>query len=539
MSVLVGPNNEGKSNILRALVVGLLALRLARPTRRGRPSRSVVRQSAGRFERYDWERDFPLRLQQTTPGASSVFEFEFEFNEADVAALKSEFHHTLNGELKLRILLDGKGTVQYKIVKKGPGSNSLNENATNIAAFISRRIRVEYIPISRTSSECRDLVLSEAREAMLPLLEDPEFIQHADALQAKINGSLAGLESQILRGVQEFLPDTLSVTLNSSLPPSDLLPRTLDILIDDGQRTDLSMKGDGVQSLIAMSLVARLAANTTDATFILAVEEPESHLHPGAIRKLQTILEQLSIENQVILTTHNPVLVRRDKPSANILVESNQARRVNSLSEVRSSLGVEVPDNLASADVVLVVEGKHDAAIVRRLLAENPDLGAALRTGRLAIQPAGGASQVPYHCRLHHEGLATVHVLLDDDKAGRNARTKLDGFMQPRDITMTTVIDMNEAEIEDLFDEESYRELLISEYNVEPNPALSHEAKRFSLRMKDYFKASGQPWNESVEANLKASVAALVSAPSGPVPIEGRLGVVSALCRGLTAKLDV
>lgn len=539
MSVLVGPNNEGKSNLLRGLVVGLLALGLARPTRAGRPTRATTRQYADRFERYDWKRDFPLNLQMKTPGASSVFEFEFEFNEADIAALKAEFRHTLNGELKLRVLLDGKGKVQYKIIKKGPGSNSLNENAANIAAFISRRIRVEYIPISRTSHECRDLVVTEARAAVAPLLDDPGFIEHVQALQSKIDASLVDLESQILHGVQEFLPDTSSVTLSSSLTPSDLLPHNLDILIDDGQRTDLSMKGDGVQSLIAMSLVARLAANTTKATFILAVEEPESHLHPGAIRKLRLILEQLAIENQVILTTHSPVLVRRDKPTANILVESNQARRVNALREIRSSLGVEIPDNLSSADVVLVVEGKHDVTIVRRLLADDQALGAALKSGRLAIQHAGGASQVPYHCRLHHDGVASVHVLLDDDKAGRAARTKVEDLLHPRDITMTMVNGMGEAEIEDLFDEEAFGTILMSEFNVKLDPSVSHPARRFSIRMEEYFRASGQKWNDSVEANLKTSISALLASPSSPAPIDARLGVVEALHRGLTTKLGV
>lgn len=46
-------------------------------------------------------------------------------------------------------------------------------------------------------------------------------------------------------------------------------------------------------------------------TPVIIIEEPESHLHPEAINQLNAIIESLSENNQVIVTTHNPLFVVR------------------------------------------------------------------------------------------------------------------------------------------------------------------------------------------------------------------------------------
>ena len=61
LTTLVGPNNEGKSNILRALVVAMNLLIARRDLVRRLPYRRSRRNQA--VGRYDWTRDFPLKLQ--------------------------------------------------------------------------------------------------------------------------------------------------------------------------------------------------------------------------------------------------------------------------------------------------------------------------------------------------------------------------------------------------------------------------------------------------------------------------------------------
>lgn len=69
-TVLIGPNNEGKSNILRALVTSLQFLATLGGVRlRNDRITSVMRSS----EIFDWTRDFPVSLQSKLPdGGNSL-----------------------------------------------------------------------------------------------------------------------------------------------------------------------------------------------------------------------------------------------------------------------------------------------------------------------------------------------------------------------------------------------------------------------------------------------------------------------------------
>ena len=73
-TVLVGPNNEGKSNILRALVLGMRILTRERyVTTLGR--RRVVYYRIGDY--YNWERDYPINLQERQKDGKTELILEF------------------------------------------------------------------------------------------------------------------------------------------------------------------------------------------------------------------------------------------------------------------------------------------------------------------------------------------------------------------------------------------------------------------------------------------------------------------------------
>ena len=114
---------------------------------------------------------------------------------------------------------------------------------------------------------------------------------------------------------------------------------------------------------------------------IIAIEEPESHLHPGAIHQLNKIIKSLAESNQVILTTHNPLFVDRSNIKSNIIVDSSKAAPAKDVAAIREILGVKVSDNLTNASYVLVVEGKNDAESLKALIPElSPKLGETLKT---------------------------------------------------------------------------------------------------------------------------------------------------------------
>src|SRR6056297_3505582 len=110
-SLLVGANNEGKSNILHALTLGMNALvewhRQVRRTSDGRiirASSTTILGRLGRTQGYDWETDFPVSKQKkATQSSTTNITLEFELDDAETQTFKNDIKSNLNGTLPLMI----------------------------------------------------------------------------------------------------------------------------------------------------------------------------------------------------------------------------------------------------------------------------------------------------------------------------------------------------------------------------------------------------------------------------------------------------
>jgi predicted ATP-binding protein involved in virulence len=179
-------------------------------------------------------------------------------------------------------------------------------------------------------------------------------------------------------------------------------------------KTSLSSKGDGVQSLAALSLMRHASQRSaSDRQLILAVEEPESHLHPNAIHALRSVLLDIAKQHQVIITTHCPLFIDRHDVNANILVSSNQASCATSVREIRQTMGVRVSDNLSAAEILLLVEGENDRRAMRALLAHfSKRLATAMHSGILGIDTLLGGSNLGYKLAQAREAMRRVSTCL-------------------------------------------------------------------------------------------------------------------------------
>lgn len=149
--------------------------------------------------------------------------------------------------------------------------------------------------------------------------------------------------------------------------------------------------GSGVEQV----LVVATALFTTSNDHALFLEEPESHLHPGAQRAL---LERLTADGrQVFLTTHAPALVNAPRPRA--IYRVTLADRRTSIERIASGgeLGAALGDlgvrnsDLLLADAVLFVEGDSERqALEAWSLALRDQIGASLAEANVAILPLGG-----------------------------------------------------------------------------------------------------------------------------------------------------
>ena len=541
-TVLIGPNNEGKSNVLRALV---LATRILIGRRRPEPSGYGMHPSArfGQESDYDWERDFPLHLQEKMPNGESVFVLEYELTEDEVDRFWSVIGSRLNGTLPLRVAIGRKSLPRVTVHKKGPGGKVLSDKAKKVADFVAERIELEYIPAVRTAQSAQRVVDTMVARELATLEADKKYIDALEQIALIQKPVLEGLSQSIKDTLVQFLPAVKSVDVRAPLERRAEALRRCEIYIDDGSMTELRYKGDGVQSLAALGLMRHASAKSSlGKNVVVAIEEPESHLHPRAIHELRAVVEQLGLKHQVVVTTHCPLFVSRRQIESNIIVNNRKAKPATSINEIRDVLGVRAADNLVHAELVLVVEGEDDRVSTSALLAHSSvRLDEALKANRLAIDTLGGASNLAYKLGLLRNALCDYHVLLDADAAGSQAydRARAASLLVDADINLTTCQGMREAEFEDLLAEGLVFQVLSTVYRI-THPLIPKDARRkkWSERMKSVFESAGKPWSDRTRDELKMAIADAVKASPEMALNPHRRAVFDSLVGALESRLE-
>jgi ABC-type cobalamin/Fe3+-siderophores transport system ATPase subunit len=163
----------------------------------------------------------------------------------------------------------------------------------------------------------------------------------------------------------------------------------------ESERADLAVPlsegGTGVGQVLAILYVVVNA----DTPQVIIIDEPQSFLHPGAVRKLLEILRQYP-QHQYVITTHAPsaiaatgveslIRVRRDGYES--VVDSISAQNESDLRIFLADVGASLSD-VFGADNVLWVEGKTEELcfpIIIRYLNKTPLLGLQI----LAVQNTG------------------------------------------------------------------------------------------------------------------------------------------------------
>lgn len=478
-TVIVGPNNQGKSNLLRAAVLAMeviegwarfprnlkadselptdIVLRSGRRFGTGRSPRGRQGLNVG----YDWEQDFPL-FARDRKGAqkSTVVQLDFELSIDEQIAFREETGISINQKLPIAITLKER-TVTLSIPKSGRGLHK--EKANKIAQFVTDRITLLHIPAVRTGATALGIaeeILASRRRQLLRSQEYAEVLRRLEELDQTV---VKDVETVLRTTLERFIPGTHSVQLEVRA-----LSRTSgleDILIHDGVMTSISAKGDGIQSLVALALTMEWTQSTShpDKQLIIAVEEPESHLHPGAVHELRHVLQGIAKSQQVIVTTHSQALINQRYLSQNVIVIDRSATPAKNLDDLRRALGVRLSDALAAAEVVVVSEGHLDETLLPALLVQrDADVHGWLAGGRLVIESAGGGSKIYARVLSARSILTQPIVVLDSDPAGKKDVERLiaDDIIEATSVVQIVRPDCTSSELEDLLTQDSYLTVL-------------------------------------------------------------------------------
>jgi len=428
MNALIGPNNCGKSNVLRAVALAL--------------------DSSFQFDR---EHDKPAGMAWTSGRVTLEFRcdsqvspeatlLKYAHNYEMSANSGSEESYAREGLVRLTVYFSAAGgaTRHERLYARGAGARSGDQELLDKALRQFRKChRFE------SGQSLESLLAGKFREILHTVIQE-DLKSKLEAADRRRTGYIEGLQGEVLdplrQRIKEVVCDLFPEVKDVSLVPQvSSIEQTLSnvgVNVTDAIETSLAAKGTGVRGAVMVAML-RYLADQSRRSMVFAIEEPEAFLHPGAQEELRDDLEALGQRKDVsvLITTHSPFVVSRD-PKARIIALtkdpegrtriSGQASGSDSHASLLGGLfrDAALPDILdrsarlpPTAEGVLVVEGITDEAFLRLAASKQK------RQDLLAdifISPADRAEKAVVQAVLMKQQTPKpILVLLDDDDTGR------------------------------------------------------------------------------------------------------------------------
>mgnify|MGYP004559111449 CR=1 FL=1 len=515
ITVLLGKNNEGKSNIIKALSIGMNII--SNPVY----ERHIMMRKNyyfGENDSYFWKRDFPILFQNRSRGLETIFKFEFELNEQDIKEFKQYVNSRINGTLEIQIKIGSDNIPKISVPKRG--NKSFEKKVNKIREFVSKKIIFNYIPAIRTEEDGINIIRGNLSKELAVIEEKEEYknaLKTINNLQQEI---LDVISEKIKKSLIGYIPTIKNVKLHIAEESRvKALRRDVEVIIDDGTPTKIEYKGDGIKSLVSMGILTD-RYNTKESS-IIAIDEPESHLHPGAISELNKVIRKLKKDSQVIITTHNSQFVDVDNLKNNIIVDHGKAIPSKNIEEIRSVLGIKISDYLYNKKFVLIVEGENDKKILYKILRQkSPIIQKNLDNGDMIIHSLNGAGKLEAYLNYLKENICKYYVLLDNDDEGRNSieKSKKSKLLLESEYNLISYEGMKNTELEDAIKKDIYINKIEKEMGIIiDSHKLNGMKNKWSDKMKSIYEAQGKLWNHEIETKIKWIVSSCVDEYRGDI----------------------
>ncbi|TFD66320.1 hypothetical protein E3T47_07360 [Cryobacterium ruanii] len=257
-------------------------------------------------------------------------------------------------------------------------------------------------------------------------------------LTSDVKAEISELLLEVVGKLEEFAPNLAAKLIPANLDPVWQKAFSSLQFVDEND-VPLAKRGSGTRRLVLLSFFRAEVERGYEETdewrrgVIIAVEEPETALHPDLQREtVSALIEVAGLANrQVLMTTHSSNLVRNIPIAAVRFVEEQQGKRVWSSSDTSSERFVLQQLNKAMGTFAdhnvrcfFIVEGKNDIggllalsdALQAARPTEYPDLRQMETDGELCFIPIGGCGAAAlWESRLSPFSRPEVH-LLDSDR---------------------------------------------------------------------------------------------------------------------------
>lgn len=323
VTVLVGPNNCGKSNVLKALDFVAAVVRGGMST--------AFRDFGGAESLRTRHIDVPFRFEISASVGESELRYVLGTNQEHLELTGSESATLTFQSPQSTLLL---GNVRFALPTAAAGDAL--RTATHIANC-PLAIRHFFKLISGVT--VADFSTSALRRPS-QIVQDPKLQQSGEGLAAvldQLDGDRPSVRERINQEVHSAIPRVTKVVTKTVEQPGMKV-----VAVAEGDNVFAADNvSDGVLLFIALSTVAQMSGGQA----LVGLEEPDRGIHPRRIREvLDQIYGLANAGSQFILTTHSPVLLNefRDYPESVLILDRDDsgthAKRLSELPDVEAQL---------------------------------------------------------------------------------------------------------------------------------------------------------------------------------------------------------
>lgn len=359
---IVGQNNSGKTAILKAL---------------------------NSFFNIDSELTNFINGEHFYSSSNAVPKITITFNDVPNNGIYDQFKN--GDEIIIKFEFRRPNRYSYKVKR-----NNAFENCSDI--LLSRLlddVKFVLIPSERSSTFIENIENSLLSKLVNTYFEN--HTRHRDRLTPRVNDTFTYLKTNALDKLAKQIDGnyltnkgfTLNINTNKVIN-YQIFTDFLNIkIVENTNEFKLSECGSGVQSLVAIAIY-RYLANADNTNYIIAIEEPETNIHPqGQKEMILSLFEELENNDiQILFTTHSPTLIDQLPHNKVVLV-----RKINDLRRGFKSKITQISDDFWSrngihfdnyqsfhkfknseifyANHIIVTEGKTDCQIFTILLERN------------------------------------------------------------------------------------------------------------------------------------------------------------------------
>lgn len=372
VNYIVGPNNVGKSNLLRAVALALDPKAQINPE---------IDLPAGRKTKFGVDLHFeapsnPSRAVRDLIATIEKYEEKFQ--------VPTELRTAAQGRIRLHVrFLYGQRSASLQYADVDP-RKSLAKHRDALESFHEV---VRFVDI-HSGEDLNALLNRGFKEILANALGDEhsKAMKEADTAREQYHQALGRVLRPVGKYIEDrlrlYVPDVREVDPQAQLPPVRDALADAHFVIQDAVRTSLDQKGTGVRGAMLLLLMSFIADSSKSA-IVFGIEEPEAFLHPDAHRQLGEGLERFTQRDDVslLVTTHSPFLFKpegkdlrnrifvvcKDDEGRSAIEQDKKGKAKEDLLGSRALANLldraeEVP---AKARMILLVEGDRDIDYLR------------------------------------------------------------------------------------------------------------------------------------------------------------------------------